>query len=185
MLGAKTCPPGTNRESGPRLIAPNCRHNGNSPVKCVLPSRTHNEKLWWHLRHRLAIPGTHFRRQVRIGRYIADFACHSKRIVVEVDGSQHAERVVADKERTRVLEANGYRVLRYWNNDVLTNINGVLEDILSAITRPPPPTPPHKGEGSTLSPRQPRRRPTYSRQQQHGARDLAALDVAVSALGVA
>jgi very-short-patch-repair endonuclease len=90
-------------------------------------------KLWWHLRHRLPTPGTHFRRQVRIGRYIADFVCHAKRIVIEVDGSQHGERAVADAERTKEIEANGYRVLRYWNNDVLTNINGVLEDILSKM----------------------------------------------------
>jgi very-short-patch-repair endonuclease len=96
-------------------------------------------KLWWHLRHRLPMPSTHFRRQVRIDRYIADFACHDKRIVVEVDGSQHAPRSAADEERTKVLEASGYRVLRYWNNDVLTNIDRVLEDILSKINSDPHP----------------------------------------------
>ena len=96
-------------------------------------------KLWWHLRHRLAVPGTHFRRQVRIDRYIADFACRTKRIVVEVDGSQHGVRSAADEERTKVLQAKGYRVLRYWNNDVLTNIEAVLEDILSAINTDPHP----------------------------------------------
>jgi very-short-patch-repair endonuclease len=96
-------------------------------------------KLWWHLRHRLATPGTHFRRQVRISRYIVDFACHAKHIVVEVDGGQHGMRLAADEERTKVLEANGYRVLRYWNNDVLTNINGVLEDIFRAINDDPHP----------------------------------------------
>ena len=96
-------------------------------------------KLWWHLRHRLPTPGTHFRRQVRISRYIVDFACHAKRLVVEVDGGQHGMRTVADEERTKVLEANGYRVLRYWNNDVLTNINGVLEDIFRAINDDPHP----------------------------------------------
>ena len=104
-------------------------------------------KLWWHLRHRISTPGTHFRRQVRIVRYIVDFACHAKRIVIEVDGGQH-DRSVADEKRTKVLEANGYRVLRYWNNDVLSNIEGVLEDILGAITTTPPPhpTPPTGGE---------------------------------------
>jgi very-short-patch-repair endonuclease len=96
-------------------------------------------KLWWHLRHRLPIEGSHFRRQVRIGRYIADFACHAKRIVVEVDGSQHGPRSAADEERTKVLEAHGYQVLRYWNNDVLTNISEVLEDILSKINSDPHP----------------------------------------------
>jgi very-short-patch-repair endonuclease len=111
-------------------------------------------KLWWHLRHRLATPGTHFRRQVRISRYIVDFACHAKHIVVEVDGGQHGMRSAADEERTKVLEAKGYRVLRYWNNDVLTNINGVLEDIFRATNDDPHPlTPPHKGEGNRPSQR--------------------------------
>jgi very-short-patch-repair endonuclease len=98
-------------------------------------------KLWWHLRHRLFTPGTHFRRQVRIGRFVADFACHATRIVVEVDGGQHGTASAADEARTKVLEANGYRVLRYWNNDVLTYIDGVLEDIVSAITTTPTPNP--------------------------------------------
>jgi very-short-patch-repair endonuclease len=95
-------------------------------------------KLWWHLRHRVATPGTHFRRQVRIERYIADFACHAHRIVVEVDGGQHGTKSAADEARTRVLEASGYRVLRFWNNDVLNNIDGVLEIIQRAINDPHP-----------------------------------------------
>jgi very-short-patch-repair endonuclease len=104
-------------------------------------------KLWWHLRHRIPTPGTHFRRQVRIGRYIADFACHATRIVIEVDGGQHGERSAADEQRTKVLEASGYRVLRYWNNDVLSNIDNVLEDILSTITTTPTPSPSPQGGG--------------------------------------
>jgi very-short-patch-repair endonuclease len=103
-------------------------------------------KLWWHLRHRIPLLGTHFRRQVRIGPYIADFACHARRIVIEVDGGQH-DRSVADEKRTKVLEASGYRVLRYWNNDVLSNIDGVLEDIVSAITTTPTPNPSPQGGG--------------------------------------
>jgi very-short-patch-repair endonuclease len=103
-------------------------------------------KLWWHLRHRIPTPGSHFRRQVRIGRYIVDFASHATRIVVEVDGGQH-DRSAADQQRTKVLEANGYRVLRYWNNDVLSNIDGVLEDIVSAITPTPTPNSSPQGGG--------------------------------------
>ena len=103
-------------------------------------------KLWWHLRHRIPTPGTHFRRQVRIGRYIVDFACHATRIVIEVDGSQH-DRSAADQQRTKVLEANGYRVVRYWNNDVLSNIDSVLEDIHRAITTTPTPNPSPQGGG--------------------------------------
>ena len=67
-------------------------------------------KLWWHLRHRLGITDTHFRRQVQIDRYIVDFACHAKRVIIEVDGSQHAMHVAADMERTKILQANGYIV---------------------------------------------------------------------------
>jgi very-short-patch-repair endonuclease len=104
-------------------------------------------KLWWHLRHRLLTPGTHFRRQVRIGRYIAAFACLAKRIIIEIDGGQHGTSLL-DRNRTKVLQANGYRLLRYWNNDVLSNIDGVLEDILSAMPRPPPQPLPTRGRGA-------------------------------------
>jgi very-short-patch-repair endonuclease len=83
-------------------------------------------------RHAFPSPGSY-------GRYIADFACHAKRIVIEVDGSQHAMQSAADEERTKALEANGYQVLRYWNNDVLTNIDGVLADILSKMNSDPHP----------------------------------------------
>jgi len=112
-------------------------------------------KLWWHLRHRLSLEGTHFRRQVRIDRYIVDFACHAKRIVVEVDGSQHGMRNAADEERTKVLEANGYRVLRYWNNDIFKNIDSVLEEIQVVITSTPTPNPspqPPRDEGVAGTP---------------------------------
>jgi|SRR5690348_421983 len=93
------------------------------------------DMLWRHLR-RSPVLGTHFRRQVPIGRYVADFACMAARLVVEVDGSQHAEGPVADsdKERTRWLESEGYRVLRFWNSDITQNIDGVLEAIHSAIS---------------------------------------------------
>ncbi len=70
-------------------------------------------KLWWHLRHRLPVEATHFRRQVRLGRYVVDFASHRAHVVIEVDGSQHAELSAKDIERTRFIESQGYRVLRY------------------------------------------------------------------------
>ncbi|WP_299717261.1 DUF559 domain-containing protein [Tardiphaga sp.] len=109
------------------------------------------KKLWLHLRD--IFPGkSHFRRQATIGPYFADFACHQTRVVIEVDGGQHADSL-SDARRTAYLEARGYRVLRFWNNDVLTNIDGVLESICSSIGvdgGPPPPTPPRRrrGEGS-------------------------------------
>jgi len=105
------------------------------------------QKLWWHLRHRLPVPGTHFRRQVRLGRYIVDFASHKAKLVIEIDGSQHSEQVAADTERTRFLEAQGYRVVRFWNNEVLTNMDGVLEAIQQALTTTPTPDPSPQGGG--------------------------------------
>ena len=104
-------------------------------------------KLWWHLRRRLPLGGSHFRRQVRIGPYIADFASHAFKLVVKVDGGQHAENASLDRQRTRSLEAEGYRVLRYWNHDVLSNVDGVLEDIQRAIAATPTPDPSPQGGG--------------------------------------
>jgi len=103
-------------------------------------------KLWWNLRHRLSSP-SHFRRQVHLGHYIVDFASHGLKLIIEIDGGQHAAQTKQDAARTRFLENEGYRVLRFWNNEVLANIDGVLEVIQSAILATPTPTPPHKGEG--------------------------------------
>src|SRR5688572_6722451 len=77
-------------------------------------------KLWQRLR-RLPIEGTHFRRQATIGPYFADFACHTSRLVIELDGGQHGFGAQAkrDQKRDEYLRQNGYRVLRFWNNDVL------------------------------------------------------------------
>ena len=109
-------------------------------------------KLWRHLK-RLSIAKSHFRRQATIGPYFADFACHEARLVIEVDGGQHNEaaHAAADAARTAYLETNGYRVLRFWNNDVLENVDGVLETIDQAlkVTAPPTPdpSPPQAGGG--------------------------------------
>ena len=107
---------------------------------------------WWHLRHRLPLPASHFRRQVRLGRYIVDFASHGLKLVIELDGGQHVRRNKRDAERTKFLKREGYRVLRFWNNEVLTNIDSVLEMIQSVVLATPTPTPPHKGEGNVRVP---------------------------------
>jgi very-short-patch-repair endonuclease len=96
-------------------------------------------KLWWHLRHRLPLTGWHVRRQVQIGPYIADFACHKSKLFIEFDGGHHGAQASEDQARTGRLEAEGYRVLRFWNNDVLTNIEGVMTEIQHAATVTPTP----------------------------------------------
>ena len=91
------------------------------------------KNLWRHL-HRLSLHGSHFRRQVQLGQYIVDFVSHKMRIAIEIDGGQHAENA-ADAMRTKFIESQGYRVLRFWNNDVLGNIDGVLEVIQTAVNK--------------------------------------------------
>ncbi|MBT9540433.1 endonuclease domain-containing protein [Thiobacillus sp.] len=84
--------------------------------------------LWLHLRaHRLS--GLKFRRQQPIGVYIVDFLCADKKLIVELDGGQHQERIEYDAARDAWLKSEGYVVLRYWNNEVMGNLEEVLEDI--------------------------------------------------------
>jgi len=102
--------------------------------------------LWFRLRDR-RLRGLKFRRQVPIDRYVVDFCCDAARLIVELDGGQHAERSREDAERTAALEARGYLVLRFWNNDVLRNMDGVVESIVETLNpRPPHPNPLPSGE---------------------------------------
>jgi len=100
--------------------------------------------LWQHLRNHL-LAGHRFRRQMPLAGYIADFACPALKPVIELDGGQHTEHAAYDARRTEMLQAHGYRVLRYWNDDALVRTAAVLEDILRAIEQincpPPQPSP--------------------------------------------
>ena len=87
-------------------------------------------RLWWHLKHRLSAK---FRRQEPIGRYIADFCCYQSRLIVEVDGSQHADTRGYDGVRDDFLRAQGFRVLRVRAVDVMGNLEGVLEAVASRV----------------------------------------------------
>jgi very-short-patch-repair endonuclease len=101
--------------------------------------------LWRFLRNRFT--GTKFRRQQIIEPYIVDFACFEKRLIVEVDGSQHMEDVAYDDNRTLFLRSQGFEVVRFWNNEVSGNMEGVLEVIRIALNRDPsPPAPLPQGE---------------------------------------
>jgi very-short-patch-repair endonuclease len=105
-------------------------------------------KLWYQLR-RKQVGGLRFRRQYRLGTYIVDFVCLPARLIIEVDGGQHAEQVARDEARTVWLESQGFRVIRFWNSDVLGNMEGVLHVIGErlALERPPPPSPSREGRG--------------------------------------
>jgi very-short-patch-repair endonuclease len=92
-------------------------------------------RLWSRLR-RKQLEGFRFRRQHPLGPYVVDFFCAAAKLIVEVDGGQHAED---EEARTNWLEARGYRVIRFWNNDVLANTEGVLSTILDALRADPPP----------------------------------------------
>jgi very-short-patch-repair endonuclease len=111
-------------------------------------------KLWYQLRDR-RLAGLKFKRQVPIGRFVADFACLEHHLIIEVDGGQHALAEREDAGRTAVLESMGFVVLRFWNNDVLTNIAGVADAILAQLhldgPEPPHPSPLPSGERGRVS----------------------------------
>ena len=98
------------------------------------------QRLWYHLRaHRFM--GLKFKRQKPMGRYIVDFVCLEHWLIIELDGGQHAEQVVYDQHRDAWLRSQGYTVLRFWNNDVMQQLEGVLEQIRLTITLSPGPSP--------------------------------------------
>ena len=105
--------------------------------------------LWYHLRDR-RLANFKFRRQRPIGPYFADFACLEAKLIVELDGGQHVEAAGYDEDRTRFIEAQGYRVLRFWNNEVMAQTDAVRERILQALQEDNPhPSPlPQAGEGA-------------------------------------
>ena len=108
-------------------------------------------RLWQLLRaHRFA--GYKFRRQVPVDFYVADFLCFAKRLIIELDGGQHAGSA-RDERRDAYLRGQGFRILRIWNNELFINEEGVMETILSALQTPPLPNPsPARGEGLNGAP---------------------------------
>jgi lysyl-tRNA synthetase class 2 len=106
-------------------------------------------RLWERLR-RKQIANARFRRQYPLGRYIVDFVCLPARLIIEVDGGQHDLQAEADEVRTQWLESQGHLVVRFWNNDVLSNTDGVAERIIDMVRMrldTPPPTPSRMGRG--------------------------------------
>ena len=98
-------------------------------ARALRKNLTDAEKKLWQKLNRRQIGTLKFRRQQPIGEFIVDFVCLERRLVVELDGGQHAEQGDYDEVRTAWLEMRGYRVLRFWNNDVLSNSDGVMQRI--------------------------------------------------------
>ncbi len=102
--------------------------------------------LWAQLSAR-KVAGIRFNRQFPVGPFICNFVSRSAKLVIEVDGGQHANEAAKDASRTAFLEAQGYRVIRFWNHDVLGHIDGVVGEIARVLATCPPPTPPASGRG--------------------------------------
>lgn len=96
-------------------------------------TRTDAEGLFWHYLRDKQLDGYKFRRQQPIGPYIVDFACMPHKLLIELDGGQHAERHTYDQKRDAFLREKGYKILRFWNNEVFENCFGVLENIYDAL----------------------------------------------------
>ena len=98
---------------------------------------TDAERKLWSVLRGANLDGMKFRRQQPIGPFIVDFVCLERRLIVEADGGQHADSA-KDRRRTAFLEIKGYRILRFWNNDILSNIDGVAHVIAAALSTPHP-----------------------------------------------
>jgi very-short-patch-repair endonuclease len=112
----------------PKRSNPKTKHTAIQLRKKSTPAE---RKLWSRIRDDQL--GVTFRRQHAVGNYIPDFCCPKSKLIIELDGSQHLEQEEYDQERTKYLESLGYRVIRFWNNDVTNNIDGVILAIIHAM----------------------------------------------------
>ena len=111
------------------------RHLGNA--RALRREHTDAEGLLWSRLRDRGLDGHKFRRQQPIGPYIADFACMTEKLLIELDGGGHAEQKTKDRRREEYLRRSGYRVLRFWNTEVFENLSGVLERVREALADPP------------------------------------------------
>ena len=100
-------------------------------AKRLRANTTPHERILWRALKEIPQEGTHFRRQAPIGPYVVDFFCPARRLIVELDGGHHNndEQAQRDRERQAWLEKEGYRVLRFWNSEISSNLNAVLERV--------------------------------------------------------
>lgn len=122
------------------MSTPKSRFATDAAKRLRANSTDAERRLWSRLRNRQLL-GCKFVRQQAVGPYIADFACRERDLIIELDGGQHATRAgsFADAERTDILTQHGYRVVRFWNSDILTNIDGVLQVIADRLEKAPSP----------------------------------------------
>lgn len=104
-------------------------------AKCLRKNMTSQEWKLWDILRNSNVNDMKFRRQVPIGNYVADFVCEAKNLIIELDGGQHAlpEAILYDKERTKYFETQKYKVIRFWNNEIDNNIDGVIEKIIEYL----------------------------------------------------
>ena len=104
-------------------------------AKQLRKNMTAEEKILWNKLRAKKFSGYKFKRQVPIGNYIVDFLCTDTKLIIELDGGQHNEenKILADRERTEYLENHGYKVLRFWNNDIKQNLDNICEEILRRL----------------------------------------------------
>lgn len=121
----------------PRTRARELRNNATPP-----------ERMLWRELSARKVAGIRFNRQVPIGPFICDFVARSAKLVIEVDGGHHAWQSDEDQARTHYLESHGYRVVRFWNSDVLERLEGVVAEIAKVIAALPSPDPSRKREGN-------------------------------------
>lgn len=148
-----------------------CKGVGKGVRRIVAAARklrrtsTDMERKLWHRIRDKQIEAFRFRRQRPIGKYIVDFICLEAKLIVELDGGQHAESVLPDEKRTVFLESLGYHVVRFWNNEVLENMDGVLARIREHLLglHQPHPSPPLGRGGSRLYEREDCRSDSFPR----------------------
>ncbi len=114
-------------------------------ARALRKNQTDAELAIWQLLRAKRVKGLKFRRQHPIPPYIVDFICAERKLIIEADGGQHTDAVKYDQKRTAFLESKGYTVIRFWNNEILTNIEDVYENIIKHIEKPVPST--QRGEG--------------------------------------
>ncbi|MDO7842643.1 endonuclease domain-containing protein [Sphingomonas immobilis] len=117
-------------------------------ARALRANPTEAEKCLWRAISARKVAGVRFNRQVPIGPFICDFVSRSGGLVIEVDGGQHALAVSDDAARTAFIESQGFRVMRFWNNDILHNTEGVVAEIERVLATLPSPNPSREREGS-------------------------------------